>query len=82
MVWAAPWWRIWSTLCFGRFGSRGKVGADSCWNTDQLYKSTPDLTVVSKSPLSVVVNWSTHGAIIFSLAKGMLSINVCIGVFP
>ena len=47
-----------------------------------MYKSTPDLTVVSKSPLSVVVNSSTHAAIIFSLAKGMLSINVCIGVFP
>jgi len=46
-----------------------------------VYKSTCDLTVV-KSSLSVVVNCSSHAAIIFSLASGMLSINVCVGVFP
>jgi hypothetical protein len=46
-----------------------------------MYKSTCDLTVV-KSSLSVVVNCSSHAAIIFSLASGMLSIKVCVGVFP
>ena len=47
-----------------------------------MYKSIPDLTVVGWSSWSVTFHSSTHAAIIFSLAKGMLSINVCIGVFP
>jgi DNA-binding NarL/FixJ family response regulator len=46
-----------------------------------LCKSISDLTVVGQSSLSVVDS-STHAASIFSLANGMLSIKVCIGVLP
>jgi hypothetical protein len=47
-----------------------------------MYKSRPDLTVVGKALGVNHCRSSTHAAIIFSFANGMLSRNVCIGVFP
>ena len=47
-----------------------------------LCKSISDLTVVGFSSSLSVVDSSTHAASIFSLANGMVSIKVCIGVLP
>jgi hypothetical protein len=58
-----------------------RVAAKVLRQQDDLCKSISDLTVVGQSSLSVVDS-STHAASIFSLANGMLSIKVCIGVLP
>jgi hypothetical protein len=68
-------------------GERARLLAQKCarqWQIpfSHLYKSIHDLTIVRLSSLSSIIDSSTHAAIIFSLARGMLSIKVCIGVFP